>query len=296
MGIFGVDVSNHQSSFDFSGWDFAILKSSEGSGFKDRMFHTHLANARRAGCVVAAYHYVRTDPADYQVGNIESMVSKDVPVILDIEDGAGSDPNHWRQLIQELRERGYTVPMVYLPRWYWEKVGKPDLSGFPPIWMSWYPDYVARPREEGIKKVPVSAWAAMDGVPVLIMQFTSTPFDQNYYPGSKAELAALFNGEDDDVSAADVFNELIDVKHGDGTSHKVPFRVVVEYSELQHEINRGKISDANEKLDEILALVQGTNADVNELKRRVAELETGGVSEERIADIAVDAVKDELGD
>src|SRR5688572_4616158 len=135
------------------------------------MFHTHLANARRAGCVVAAYHYVRTDPAEYQVGNIESMVPKDIPVILDIEDGAGSDPNHWRQVMNELRERGYSVPLVYLPRWYWNKVGNPDLSGFPPLWASWYPDYVARPREEGIAKVPASAWNPLDGVPVLIMQF-----------------------------------------------------------------------------------------------------------------------------
>ncbi len=50
------------------------------------------------------------------------------------------------------------------------------------------------------------------------------------------------------------------------------------------------------KLDTILALVEGTNANVNELKREVDELELGGVSEERIGEIAVDAVKDDLSD
>ncbi len=203
MGIFGVDVSNHQTSFDFTGWDFAILKASEGSGFKDRMFPTHLANARRVGAVVAAYHYVRTDPADYQVGNIEAMVPKDVPVILDVEDGAGADPNLWRQLITELRERGYSVPLIYLPRWYWNKIGQPDLSGFPPLWQSWYPDYVARPREVGISMVPASAWAPMDGIPVAIMQFTSSPFDQNYYGGTKEQLLSLLGGNEDEVGWSD---------------------------------------------------------------------------------------------
>jgi hypothetical protein len=204
MGIFGVDVSNYQSSFDFSGWDFAILKASEGANFKDRMFTTHLANARRANCVVAAYHYVRLDPADYQVGNIESMVPKDVPVILDIERGAGSDPDHWRHLINELRARGYTVPLIYIPRWFWNEIGQPSLHDLPPLWMSWYPDYVARPREEAISKVPASAWAPMDSIPVYVMQFTSTPFDQDYYPGTKEDLANLFGGEDMQLSDEDI--------------------------------------------------------------------------------------------
>lgn len=289
MGIFGVDVSNHQTSFDFSGWDFAILKSSEGSGFKDRMFHTHLANARRAGCVVAAYHYVRTDDPEYQVGNIESMVPKNVPVILDIEDGAGGDPNHWRHLMNLLRERGYRVPLVYIPRWYWNKIGQPDLSGFPPIWMSWYPDYVARPREEGIKKVPASAWAAMDGVPVLIMQFTSSPFDQNYYPGSKDELATLFNGEDDIVTPQDK----------EDIANLVVTKLLTAKINRSHDPDEPPTSGQFE-LGWLFAATDGHTGSIknklDNIQTAVNSIQTGGVSEERIADIAVDAVKEELSD
>lgn len=58
----------------------------------------------------------------------------------------------------------------------------------------------------------------------------------------------------------------------------------------------GHVLELKDTLVEVLALVQGTNADVNELKRRVDAIETGGVSEERIAEIAVDAVDDKLGD
>src|SRR5688500_729047 len=105
--------------------------------------------------------------------------------------------------MNELRERGYSVPLVYLPRWYWNKIGNPDLSGYPPLWASCHPDYVARPRGDGIAKVPASAWNRLDGVPVVIMQFTSSPFDQNYYPGSKEGLAILLGGkEEEDMNEA----------------------------------------------------------------------------------------------
>lgn len=210
MGVFGVDVSNHQKSFNFSGWEFAFIKSSEGNGFKDAYFAGHLANARRAGCLVAAYHYQRDVSAQSQVNLIKEMVPLDVPVIIDVEDGSGSLALT-REIIRLLRAEGYTVPFLYLPRWYWARIGSPDLSGLPALWASWYPDYVARPREVGINMVPQSAWNSYGNLPVAVMQFTSTPFDQNWYPGTRDQLAAVLNGRapggggtgDDDVSFND---------------------------------------------------------------------------------------------
>lgn len=199
MGLFGVDVSNHQKSFDFFGWDFAFIKASEGVTFKDGMFHTHLANARRARCVVAAYHYQRPDPAAEQVATIESMVPKDVPIIIDVEDGSGT-VDLTREIIAGLRERGYRVGPVYIPRWWWKGVGRPSLHGLPALWASWYPDYTARPREDGLAKVPSTEWGPYgdNPNPVAIMQFTSTPFDQNYFPGTREQLNQLldsYNGK-----------------------------------------------------------------------------------------------------
>jgi lysozyme len=193
MGVFGVDVSNHQKSFNFTGWDFAFIKSSEGNGFRDAYFSGHLANARRAGCLVAAYHYQRDVSAQSQVDLIKSMVPLDVPVIIDVEDGSGSLALT-REIIRLLNEEGYTTPYLYLPRWYWSRIGSPSLAGLPTLWASWYPDYVARPREQGISMVPQYAWNSYGGLDVGIMQFTSTPFDQNYFPGTRDQLAAILNG------------------------------------------------------------------------------------------------------
>jgi lysozyme len=193
MGVFGVDVSNHQSSFNFAGWEFAFIKATEGNGFKDWRFNQHLTNARNAGCLVAAYHYQRDVSAQSQVDLIKSMVPREVPVIIDVEDGSGS-LNLTREIIRLLRAEGYEVPFLYLPRWYWSKIGSPSLAGLPALWASWYPDYVARPREQAIGMVPQSAWNPYGGLNVAIMQFTSTPFDQNYFPGTRDQLANILKG------------------------------------------------------------------------------------------------------
>lgn len=193
MGVFGVDVSNYQSSFNFSGWDFAFIKASEGSDFRDGRFNQHLANARANNCLVAAYHYQRDVSAQSQVNLIKSIVPIDVPVILDVERNSGS-LDLTREVIRLLRNEGYSVPFLYLPRWYWQSIGSPSLAGLPSLWASWYPDYVARPREEGINMVPQSAWNSYGGLSVSIMQFTSTPFDQDYFPGTRDQLASILNG------------------------------------------------------------------------------------------------------
>ncbi len=199
MGVFGVDVSNHQRSFNFSGWDFAFIKSSEGNGFRDQYFAGHLANARAAGCLVAAYHYQRNVSAQSQVDLIKSMVPRGVPVIIDVEEGSGPI-SITHEIIRLLNEDGYDTPFVYIPRWFWNKptsqggLGNVSLAGLPPLWASWYPDYVARPREVGLSMVPQSAWNSYGGLNVALMQFTSTPFDQNYFPGTRDQLAAILNG------------------------------------------------------------------------------------------------------
>lgn len=268
MGVFGVDVSNHQKSFNFRGWDFAFIKSSEGNGFRDAYFAGHLANARAAGCLVAAYHYQRNVSAQSQVDLIKSMVPRDVPVIIDVEDGSGP-LSLTREIIRLLREEGYDVPFLYLPRWYWSRIGSPSLAGLPALWASWYPDYVARPREVGINMVPQSAWAPYGGLSVGIMQFTSTPFDQNYFPGTRDQLAAILNGRapggggtgEDEVS----WTELLTNSEGK------------TYSAGQYQ------TYTNEYVIDTLDLVKQLELDVAEIKDKLNDISVGEVDYERLA-------------
>lgn len=62
----GIDISAHNGVIDFdkvrnAGYDFALVKATEGTDFKDTMFVSNIHNARKAGMKVGAYHFFRFD-------------------------------------------------------------------------------------------------------------------------------------------------------------------------------------------------------------------------------------------
>jgi GH25 family lysozyme M1 (1,4-beta-N-acetylmuramidase) len=207
MVTFGLDLSHHQSlGLDLArcrreGIEFVVLKSSEGASFVDAAFAPNLAEARAAGLLVAAYHYVRSDSsAAAQVANIRRVVPLNVPVIPDVEANSGGVALV-REFVDRLRAAGYRVPVLYLPRWYWQQIGSPSLAGLPPLWSSRYPDNVVGSLSSEWSHVPASYWTGYGGLDVAVLQFTSSvaiggysPIDANAYRGTREQLAALFGG------------------------------------------------------------------------------------------------------
>lgn len=206
MVTFGLDISHHQDlGLDLAqcrreGVEFVFLKSTEGASFYDPEFGANLAEARRAGLLVAAYHYVRGNvSAAAQVGAVLQLVPRDVPVIPDVEAGSG-DVAVTREVVRQLRAVGYTVPLTYLPRWYWQQLGSPDLRGLPPLWSSRYPDNVVDSIAGEWADVPAHYWIGYGGLDVAVLQFTSSariaghqPLDANAYRGTRDQLAALLS-------------------------------------------------------------------------------------------------------
>jgi hypothetical protein len=201
--LFGLDISHHQDErLDLGrakreGISYVILKATEGSTWTDPEFADNLAEARAAGLLVAAYHYQRPGSAAAQVANVKAVVPRDVPVILDVEDGSG-DVDLTRTLVARLRAAGYRTPLLYLPRWYWDTLGRPSLEGLPPLWSSRYPDMVVGSLADEWADVPGHYWNGYGGLDVELLQFTSStriaghqPIDANAYRGSLADLAAL---------------------------------------------------------------------------------------------------------
>lgn len=208
MTIFGLDASHHQGALDFarfrqeSGIEFVFLKATEGDSFVDDEFADNLRRVLAAGQLYAAYHYQRsTASAAAQIDNIRRVVPGDVPVILDVEAGSGN-VGLTRELVTRLRAIGYRVPLTYLPRWYWQQLGSPDLIGLPPLWSSRYPDNTAGTLLDEYADVPVGYWTGYGGLPVAVLQFTSSGrlpgyagnLDLNAYPGTRDGLAALLFG------------------------------------------------------------------------------------------------------
>ena len=211
MTILGIDISHHQGSFDVEraareGIDFFIFKATEGSGFTDSRFAENVAKARKTGKPFAAYHYQRSGvSAAAQVAHISRVVPRDIPVIPDVEAGSGN-VSLTRDIVARLRAAGYSVPLLYLPRWYWQQIGSPSLAGLPPLWSSRYPDNVVGDIRDEYADVPPHFWDGYGGLRVAVLQFTSSarvagraPIDGNAYRGSFAELRALLTGAADNT-------------------------------------------------------------------------------------------------
>ncbi|SDP60526.1 Lyzozyme M1 (1,4-beta-N-acetylmuramidase), GH25 family [Actinopolyspora xinjiangensis] len=204
--IYGIDVSHYQGSFDMrrarsEAFEFVFIKATEGSGFVDPRFRENLTNARAAGLLVAAYHYQREGvDAHAQADHIASVVPADCPVILDVESGGGG-VSLAREVMKALHRRGYRTPLLYLPEWYWRELGRPDLSDFPPLWKSRYPDTNGGYASEIYQRVPGHFWSDYGGNAVAVLQFTSsatiagsTPVDANAYRSDRHDLAELLGG------------------------------------------------------------------------------------------------------
>ncbi len=285
MAIEGVDVSNHQATFDFRGWQFAIIKSSEGNSFKDFRFWQHVNAARAGGLMVAAYHYQRNVSAQSQYDLIRSVVPTSIPVIIDVEDGSGPLAIT-RELIDLLRGDGYRVPLLYLPRWYWQNLGRPSLNGLPPLWGS---DYRGGSAD----------WSNYGGLGVVLKQYTSTPFDKNRFEGSREEFAALLLGGEEEMSESTVRNGNAGWLKEDlapGTDQRELLKDLI--AEVPVTIREDDGSEREDALGPVLGavdrrLVRVENA-VEKLVELVAKVQLGGVSKEEIAKIAKDAVGADL--
>jgi GH25 family lysozyme M1 (1,4-beta-N-acetylmuramidase) len=221
--VLGVDVSHHQEGIDWAAWakygiQFAMLKCTEGSTFKDSRFTYNLVNARKNGILVAAYHYQKSGvTAAAQVENVLSMVPKNCPVIPDVELNSGSVALT-RDIVARLRKAGYQVPFTYIPKWYWHQIGEPNLAGLPPLWSSRYPDNIVQDivREYAdVEHDHPNFWDGYGNLPVSLLQFTSSArvagrskIDGNAFRGTKAQLIALLGGKavDDMPTVAEIYN------------------------------------------------------------------------------------------
>lgn len=126
--IRGIDVSAHNGEIDFpivrdDGFEFVLIKATEGASFKDRRFINNLRRAREAGLKVGAYHFFRFDTPGYMQGLnfLNSVKSRqlDLPLVIDVEEWA--NPNSQAtalvldrlvEMIDHLERHGYRV-MLY---------------------------------------------------------------------------------------------------------------------------------------------------------------------------------------
>lgn len=209
-----VDVSHHQDGIDVGRLpvELVIARTAQAAGGKygttvDRAYAKHKANARRAGKLFCSYLYLGNAISAAANAALHASVEPDrgVPVMADWEDGSGNAA-FLRAVVAELKKLGYRVALTYAPRWYWQAQGSPSLAGLPPLVSSRYPDRVPGDFDTQYRKIPTSFWDGYGGNTVAMVQISAngrlqpypgTDLDLDAYRGTRTQLAALLNQEDD---------------------------------------------------------------------------------------------------
>lgn len=150
----GVDLSAHNGKVDFeklreAGYDFVMLKATEGISFIDKNFAENYEAARKAGLKVGAYHFFRFDcdgrvQAFHFLNTIGNRVL-DFPPALDIEESgnpAGHDSSNivdgLQAAISHIELRNHQVLLYTNKRGYNRFISRnfPDF----PLWICSFSD------------------------------------------------------------------------------------------------------------------------------------------------------------
>lgn len=208
----GVDVSHWQgASIDWkkvkaSGREFAFMKATEGTNYKDDTFAKNWAGAKAAGLIRGAYHFHRTnaDPikqAEYFVSAVGKLGADDFPLMLDVED-ANNPPSaaavkaNVKACLEHIQKLTGRVPIIYTGSWYWSGY-LANAAGFEkyPLWIAAYPN--SWPNNSYCPSLPANwkKWtfwqysSGANGVPAV--PGIGQSCDRNRFDGTLADLKAF---------------------------------------------------------------------------------------------------------
>ena len=231
----GVDLSHWQSDFNaFGSVDFAIIKATEGVGYKDPAFDTLYQRAKASGKLLGVYHFARPDlnngaiaEADWFVKVIEPYV-KEAILVLDWETGYLGNVAWAKQFLDRVKERTGIKAILYASRspinsFDWSSVANADYG-------LWVADYGANTGSEGTK--PAVKWWQF----YILWQYTSrgrvagygANVDLNNFYGDAETWRKYATSESNPTPAPtpakktneELANEVLEGKWGNGEERK----------------------------------------------------------------------------
>lgn len=204
--LLGLDISSHQNGLDLAaaksaGLEFVFIKVTEGSGYRNPLWPAFRDQARANGMLLAGYHYVTTDDPAAQAGACRDwLADPTIPIMLDWEDRGGDWPN-FERVHGAFRRAGLNVVLGYIPHWYWDRQGRPDLTGCGlRLVSSRYPTSTPGTPAELYPVITPALWAGYGGLNPTILQFSEHgrvgghQVDLNAFAGTRDELESLLSG------------------------------------------------------------------------------------------------------
>jgi lysozyme len=201
--VFGPDLSSYQHGLDLSRLSdatFVIAKTTEGTYYTDADYQGWRRQAAALGRLFGWYHYLSTEPVAGQVAHTKSNVG-DVSLfgMLDVESSSGNLAQVLAY-VDAAHAAGLNLRLVYLPHWYWQQIGSPDLSPLAArgvhLISSSYPGGAGSPTSL-YPGDSASGWGSYGGMTPLLYQYTNQAsdggmaLDYNAFRGAEADLAAV---------------------------------------------------------------------------------------------------------
>lgn len=202
-GVLGVDVSSYQGKLKWSTWtkrdrDFAYVKATEGTSYKNPYFKNQYGGAAKAGMIRGAYHFASPDgkagdkQARYFVknGGGWNADGKTLPGVLDIEYNPYGSTCYgvskknmvkWiRSFTAEYKKLTGKDAVIYTTTDWWTRCtgNTATFAKTNPLWVARY----------GTKKPGTlpKGWKTPT-----FWQYTSNPIDQNVFPAKMKRLKVL---------------------------------------------------------------------------------------------------------
>lgn len=209
----GMDVSYYDDSVDWArakaaGIDFAFIRVTDGTQYRDPKFGAYWDGAKAAGVIRGAYQFFR--PAEDPIAQADLLLSLmgplevgDLPPVLDVEVSGSLPPSevaaNVHTWIDHVTERIGRAPIVYAGLYSWpELTGATDVTSSP-LWLAQYTT-AACPNIPA----PWTRWmfwqhsdtGQVDGV-------VSQELDLNVFDGTLEQLKAFAIGQPCGTIAAD---------------------------------------------------------------------------------------------
>jgi hypothetical protein len=217
MTIHFPDVSAYNTGASLAGAPVVLARSSIGAA-RDAQFEQFKSHCAAAHIKFAGYHFLNAPSlgvsAAGQADLAYAVCGSTVPLMLDVETNrkASASVADAIAFVHRYRQRGGLVHLVYLPHWYWQQLGSPDLRPLcTALGVGLVSSNYRAYTDDG------AGWDAYGGVTPVQWQYTDAGpggLDWNAYRGSVEDYWALLTGStltEDDPMAQLTDNQLLNV-------------------------------------------------------------------------------------
>jgi hypothetical protein len=201
--IFYPDVSHHNAGLAITaGTPIVVAKATQGTSFSDPEYERFRTKALNVGAVFVPYHFVEPGNAVGQARWYYAHAMK-LPVMADFEPWTDGNGVSHRPSIADLRQfcaetvnLGGRVCLGYIPHWYWQELGSPDLT--------WMRDFDMGLVSSNYKPYSDTGpgWAPYGGMMPSVWQYTDSAryggqsaVDFNAYKGTKDQFIQMVFGK-----------------------------------------------------------------------------------------------------